>query len=85
MNTLIVDISGWIGAILLLLAYGLVSRKKVAGDAISYQLLNAVGSIFLIVNSFYYKAYPSVAVNVFWISIALITMLQYRKKAKEAA
>lgn len=85
MNTLIVDISGWIGAILLLLAYGLVSRKKVAGDAISYQLLNAVGSIFLIVNSFYYKAYPSVAVNVFWISIALITMLEYRKKAKEAA
>jgi hypothetical protein len=85
MNILIVDISGWLGASLLLIAYGLVSRKRVAGDAISYQLLNVVGSTFLIVNTFYYKSYPSTAVNVFWISIALFTMLESRRKAKEAS
>ncbi len=85
MNTLIVDISGWAGAFLLLFAYALVSRKKVAGDAFSYQLLNVVGSIFLIVNTFYYKAYPSTVVNIFWISIAVFTMMEARRKTKEAA
>ena len=85
MNTLLIDLSGWIGAFFLLIAYGLVSRKKVAGDAFSYQLMNAIGSILLIFNSFYYRAYPSVAVNCFWISIALITMFQHRQKAKKTS
>jgi hypothetical protein len=71
---LLSDIAGWIGAALLLGAYALVSSKKLEGDSVSYQLLNLLGSALLIINSFYYGAYPSVGVNVVWIGIAVFSI-----------
>ncbi|NJN44397.1 MAG: hypothetical protein HC806_06530 [Anaerolineae bacterium] len=71
---LLIDILGWIGAVCLLLAYFLVSRKKLTGDSLHYQLLNLAGGGLLTVNSLYYGALPSVAVNVIWIGIALFTL-----------
>jgi hypothetical protein len=67
----LIDVLGWIGAIALLIAYLLVSTKKVEGDSTGYQLLNVVGSIFLIINTFHYGAYPSGALNIFWMAIGL--------------
>jgi hypothetical protein len=76
-NTLI-DIVGWIGAVGLLMAYSFVSTRRMEGDSASYQLLNLGGSAFLMVNSFFYGAYPSSMVNIVWISIALFAL--FRKK-----
>jgi len=73
-----IDIVGWIGVAALLLAYALVSVRRLAGDSARYQLLNAIGSGLLILNSFYYGAYPSVGVNVAWIGIALYTLVRRR-------
>ena len=70
------DIFGWIGAALLLGAYALVSTKRLEGDSVAYQGLNLLGSAMLIVNSFYYGAYPSVGVNVIWIGIALCSIVR---------
>lgn len=71
---LIVDIVGWIGAALILIAYFLVSTRRVEGNALSYQILNIFGSVFLIVNTFYYRAFPSTFVNIIWIAIALYSL-----------
>lgn len=76
---LLIDILGWIGAVCLLLAYFLVSRKRLAGDSLNYQLLNLAGGGLLTVNSLYYGAFPSVAVNVVWIGIALFTLSKRKK------
>ncbi len=73
-NTLLIEILGWIGAIGLLAAYVLISAKKVEGDSTSYQLLNLVGSFFLILNTLYYGAYPSSFLNLFWIAVALYAL-----------
>jgi len=73
---LLSDIFGWIGAALLLGAYALVSTKRLEGDSVAYQGLNLLGSAMLIVNSFYYGAYPSVGVNVIWIGIALCSIVR---------
>ncbi|MCZ6452199.1 MAG: hypothetical protein O6918_15225 [Deltaproteobacteria bacterium] len=73
-NSLLIDILGWIGAIGLLAAYVLISAKKVEGDSTSYQLLNLVGSFFLILNTLYYGAYPSSFLNLFWIAVALYAL-----------
>lgn len=81
---LIIDILGWIGAVCLLLAYFLVSRKKLAGDSLNYQLLNLVGGALLTTNSLYYGAFPSVAVNIVWIGIALLTLSNRRGNKKDA-
>ena len=77
---LIVDLIGWIGAGALLLAYGMVSFKRLRADSGRYQLLNAFGSCCLIVNTAYYRAYPSAFVNVIWILIAILASVNARRK-----
>jgi hypothetical protein len=81
MAKLSVDVVGWLGAGLLLLAYGLVSFKKLRADSGYYQLLNAVGSSFLIVNTIYYRAYPSAFVNLIWIIIAGVATYHVRSRS----
>lgn len=82
-NSLLIDILGWTGVASLLIAYGLVSYKKLEGDSIAYQLLNLVGSALLILNSLYFGAYPSVGVNIAWIGIAIVTLIQIRHKSRK--
>jgi hypothetical protein len=75
MDTRVVaDVAGWLGVVLLLLAYGLVSVRRLEGDSTVYQLLNVAGSALLIANSFYNRAFPSVAVNLFWIGIGVFAL-----------
>jgi hypothetical protein len=78
-HNLLIDVTGWVGATALLAAYGLVSSKRLEGNSVRYQLLNLLGGGLLIVNSFYYGAYPSVGVNVVWIAIAIVTLLGARR------
>ena len=79
----LVDIIGWLGAASLLLAYGLVSTRRLAGDSPTYQLLNLMGGVLLIVNSFYYGAFPSVGVNVVWVGVAVYTLARTRPGSRE--
>lgn len=72
--SLLIELAGWIGTAALLLAYGLVSTRRLAGDSVPYQLLNLVGGALVLVNSFYHGAMPSVAVNVFWIAIGIFAL-----------
>jgi hypothetical protein len=74
MERIIIDLLGWTGTILYLVAYGLISAKKVEGDSWIYQGLNVVAGIFLIVNTFYLRAYPSAGLNVVWVGIAVLTL-----------
>ena len=71
---MLIDVAGWMGVVALLVAYGLVSTKRIEGDSVVYQMLNLVGAGLLIANSFYYGAYPSVGINVIWIGIAFFAL-----------
>ncbi len=73
-NDVLIDILGWIGAIALLVAYALISARRLEGDSTSYQLLNLVGSILLMLNTLYYRAYPSSFLNLFWMGVALYAL-----------
>ncbi|HXV86980.1 MAG TPA: hypothetical protein VD793_09785, partial [Gemmatimonadales bacterium] len=70
MNILI-DVLGWFGAGAVLAAYWMVSTHRVTGSARRYQGLNAFGSVFLLLNTLYYGAYPSTFVNGIWLGIAV--------------
>ena len=74
MEQVVIDVLGWIGTILYLIAYGLVSAKKVEGDSWLYQGINFVAGILLIVNTIYLKAYPSAGLNIAWVGIAVFTL-----------
>ena len=79
-TTLIIDLAGWIGAALLLLAYALVSNRALAGDSVRFQLLNLSGGVLLAANSAYHGALPSVAVNAVWIVIGLTALYHARRQ-----
>ena len=72
--SLLLELSGWAGTAALLLAYALVSTRRLPGDSSRYQALNLVGGALVLVNSFYHGAMPSVAVNAFWIAIAVFAL-----------
>lgn len=77
-----IHIVGTLGAVCLLAAYFLVSKGKVQGSSRIYQLLNVAGSVMLAVNTGWFRAWPSMALNVVWIFIG-VAMLRQLAKAKE--
>jgi len=68
------DAVGWMGAAALLVAYAMVSSKKLEGDSTAYQFLNIAGSLLLAANTISYGAYPSSFVNMIWIGIAVFSI-----------
>lgn len=78
-NPIWFDAIGWTGAALLLVAYAMVSSKKLEVDSTAYQLLNIIGSVFLVANTIFYRAYPSSFVNVVWAGIAIFSIAARRR------
>lgn len=76
MTAWIIDIVGWAGVVLVLVAYVLASARYLEADSTSYQVLNILGAGMLVVNSIYLEAYPSVGVNAAWVGIALIALFR---------
>lgn len=75
-----IDILGWIGGLEVLIAYGLISAKKVNEKSLFYQLLNLTGAILLIANTVIKGAYPSAFVNIIWVGIAAYSIWKYSFK-----
>ena len=72
--TFAINLFGWIGAAALLGAYWLVSTQKAPGNSKTYQGMNLLGAVLVLVNSLYFGAYPSVGVNAVWIAIGAYTL-----------
>ncbi len=79
---IIIDSIGWVGSLMLIAGYWLNSKGKIDAQSISYQLLNAIGSVLLIANTIYYGAYPSSAVNIIWVFIGIFYIAKIVKKEK---
>ncbi len=73
---MIVDIIGWVGSALVVLAYAMNLYKKLEADTLPYYLLNIIGSICLIVNTIYHHAIPSAAVNIVWVLLAVVAIMK---------
>lgn len=76
---LAIEVIGWIGATLIVLAYALLSAGKLAGDSRTYHVMNILGAIGFVVNSGWNGAFPSAALNVVWIGIGSYALLQRRR------
>jgi phosphatidylserine synthase len=73
-SRLLIDILGWTGSILYLLAYALVSMKKTEGDSIFYQGMNIVAGTLLVIYSFSLGAFATTGLNAVWVAIGLFTL-----------
>lgn len=75
---LFVQIIGWIGTFLIILAYVLVSFKKVAGDSRKYQIMNLFGALGVGINVFYQRAWPALVLEIVWAIIAIVILANRR-------
>jgi hypothetical protein len=85
LTVILINVVGWIGMALLIGAYALVTAGKLHGPGLTFQLMNLFGGGFLMVNSAYYGAWPSAALNLVWVGIGLVGLTRARLKAMTSA
>lgn len=73
-----VEVAGWIAAVLILTAYGLLSAGRLTGKSVAYQVMNIVGAIGFVINTAYNGAFPSAALNVVWMGIGVWALVKIR-------
>lgn len=78
---MIFDILGWIGMVLVLIAYGLLSVNKIPNGKL-YQLLNLLASIFMAIGLLPKNAWFSFALQVAWGIIAIVAIAKICNKEK---
>ena len=81
----LVEVAGWGGAVLILLAYLLLSAGKMTGQSLTYQGMNVIGAAGFVVNGWWHGALPSATLNVLWLMIGLFASLRILKKRKRVA
>jgi hypothetical protein len=80
-----INVVGWLGMALLISAYALVTAGKLHGPGLTFQLMNLFGGGFLMINSAYYGAWPSAALNLVWVVVGLVGLSRARLKAVASA
>jgi hypothetical protein len=75
------DAVGWLGAAALLVAYAMVSSRRLEGHSVAFQLINVGGSLLLATNTIFYGAYPSTFVNLIWAAIAVFSIATRKRIA----
>ncbi len=66
----------WIGALLVLLAFTLLTAEVWSAHQWPYLVSNVVGSICIAYGAFKKKDIPPVALNIIWLLVALIGLLK---------
>lgn len=72
---MIFDIFGWIGMILVLVAYALLSTNKIKNGYL-YQLLNLFAGIFMAIGLFPKNAWFSFTLQIVWAVIAILSIVK---------
>jgi hypothetical protein len=69
-------IVGWAGAALILLAYCLVTTKKLSSVSKEFQWLNLFGAVGVVINSSVHRAFPAVGLNAAWAIVAVYGLVK---------
>jgi len=77
------EIIGWIGAVLFIAAYFLLSINVLKADRIPYQLMNVLGGLSLVINSIDLEDYPNFVTNIIWMGIGLFAIFNIIKKKEK--
>ena len=74
-----VEVSGWAAALLILGSYSLLSFGRIQARSPIYQWMNILGAVGFIINCTWNGAWPSVALNVVWLGIAVYALRRNRR------
>ena len=78
---MIFDIIGWVGMILVLVAYTLLSTNKIK-NGIAYQLMNLFAGVFMAIGLYPKNAWFSFTLQIIWSIVALISIVKIRARGK---
>ena len=77
---MIFDIYGWIGMILVLVAYMLLSTNKI-NNGLLYQVLNLLAGIFMAIGLYPKNAWFSFTLQIIWALVAIVSIMKIKKKS----
>lgn len=72
----LIEIVGWIGAVMLLIAYTLNITKKLSNDSNVFLWVNFFGGALLVINAYFNKVYPFLIVNLFWVIFSAMQLVK---------
>jgi hypothetical protein len=79
---MLVEIIGWSAAVLILLAYIMLSLGRIEANSVAYQGMNIAGAAGFIVNSGVNGAIPSAVLNVVWLGIGLFALQRILRRRR---
>jgi hypothetical protein len=78
MLSVTIEFIGWVAALLILGAYGLLTAGRLNASDPAYQWMNVVGALGILLNSGWNGAVPSAALNVVWMAIGVAALCKIR-------
>ena len=73
------DVLGWIGMLLVLFAYILLSTNKIENGKL-YQIINLLAAIFMAIGLYPTKAWFSFTLQIAWALVAIIGLIKMKNK-----
>mgnify|MGYP005811282957 CR=1 FL=1 len=67
---LFIEAAGWFAAVVILVAYMLLSTGRLRAGSRAYQGMNLLGAAGFVLNSGWNGAIPSAALNVIWMGVS---------------
>lgn len=80
MNAMLIEAAGWIGAICVLGAYILLSAGRLTSQSASFHMLNMVGAVGFVINTWAHGAIPSMALNIVWACVGAYALFRIMRK-----
>ena len=71
------DLGGFVGVLLIVVAYLLLQLDKLPSSSLSFSLLNAAGSLLIMFSLFYKFNVSAFLIEVFWFLISLIGLSKW--------
>lgn len=76
-NKKILSMLGWIGIVLILIAYGFISFNIIYPHSLLFHTINLFGAFFIALSSYSKKDYNIVVLNCIWMVISAASIVVY--------
>jgi hypothetical protein len=85
MDTWIIDTIGMLGTLLVVLAYFLLQLDRTDPKGLTYNVINLVGAILLLISLCFHFNLASFVIEIFWIAASLIGLYKYLRRQGAAS
>ena len=80
----LIDVLGWFGAVVILVAYGLLTAGRWQASSSRYQWANALGALALLVWAVSIAAWQSALLNAVWAVVGLVGLARIWRRGSAA-